>query len=591
MQRADWQRKEALAFSGAALLVFAYVLLRAVLVPWVNDEAFSLGAYVESRDFLPFRALMDANNHPLNSAIGCLMHELFGLSRLGSRIGSVLAFVLFAWAAYQLGLRAQDAVARWCLWLALLGCPFLLDFFSLFRGYGIAFACWLAATEMLMRLVERWSTRRLAAVLILLIVGHAAVLVTVPLWLAVQVVLAALLFRSRAVLAARERARDITLLVLLGVLPWAGAMAYSWALKEHGALYWGSLDGFMNVVMRMLLLYVIGDGSPKAQWGVLLAVVLASGVLLLPPGRRAALLVPVGLLWTDALSRVAMAHLLGINYPMDRAAAHLVPWALLVIAYAADRLALRSRWLALLALPLLWLPARTVMQANLRETMLWTFQSPPDDLVRRIGAIQAAGPRLLSGPEHMRWPLALEARRQGVVPTRVDVDAPDARWMELRIVVGRDAARSAQGFHVLDSFPATGHYLLERDAPLRIKEELAWQSAAWDGAPEYLNLLDSDTLLDGHDRILEVSGPIDSGGAPLPFQLVVATVGGEGTPQYYEGYPLEQLRPCWTGEALRVRLLVPAHPGASGRSIYFWNVRQRSLRAGPFRLRLLKPST
>jgi len=62
------------------LIAFAigiYLILRAVFIPLVHDEAATFFHYIHSFDFVPFIAHWDANNHILNSALasffsGCL---------------------------------------------------------------------------------------------------------------------------------------------------------------------------------------------------------------------------------------------------------------------------------------------------------------------------------------------------------------------------------------------------------------------------------------------------------------------------------------------------------------------------------------
>ena len=153
-------------------------------MPWVHDECASLFWYVERGEWLPGLAHWDANNHLLSTAIGLMSYKLVGLSLLGSRIGSVLAFGLYAWAAWRIGGRAERITVRWSLLFALLLCPFVLDFFSLFRGYGLQMAFWLVALDGALRYAENRGSRALAQALTGLLLANAAVLSLVPLWAA-----------------------------------------------------------------------------------------------------------------------------------------------------------------------------------------------------------------------------------------------------------------------------------------------------------------------------------------------------------------------------------------------------------------------
>ncbi|HRH38861.1 MAG TPA: hypothetical protein PK760_10975, partial [Flavobacteriales bacterium] len=147
MHAMDRMKADRWPFAALSGTVFLYVLLRAALIPIVLDESTSFLMFVQDGAFLPFHSQWDANNHFLNSFCGWVGWSLGGLHLLSLRWASVLSFALFAFSAWRIGMFVQGRIVRWCLWLALLGCPFLLDFFSLFRGYGPAMAFLLLSLE------------------------------------------------------------------------------------------------------------------------------------------------------------------------------------------------------------------------------------------------------------------------------------------------------------------------------------------------------------------------------------------------------------------------------------------------------------
>ncbi|MBK8497233.1 MAG: hypothetical protein IPL52_00085 [Flavobacteriales bacterium] len=192
-------RSERIVFIATAGMVFLLVLLRALLVPLVHDEATSFIAYAQGGRFLPFASLWDANNHYLNSLLGFIGFKLFGLKLLALRYGSVLSYLLFAWSAWRLGHLVQHRTVRWVLWSALLLCPFLLDFFSFFRGYGPAMAFLLFSVQALLRFAQWHRRGDLLAVLLGMAVANGFLLALVPLWAVILVVLTVLVSRSAVV--------------------------------------------------------------------------------------------------------------------------------------------------------------------------------------------------------------------------------------------------------------------------------------------------------------------------------------------------------------------------------------------------------
>ncbi len=573
------ERKFFLLLSAIAWLIIA---VRAHLIPWVNDEALTFLLYVEPRDYLPGIAAWDANNHFLNSALMSAAYETLGLSHLGSRLGNVLAFGAFAWAVFQLGAHLHSALVRWCLWLALLFCPLLFELFTLARGYGMGIAFWLAATVWMMRLAGAWSLRALLWSLALLLLANAAVMAALPVW-AVTLVALAFLFARHAQAAARWL--GALAWILLGAAPLIGAVWYSMELRARGGYFIGSLDGFVPVSVASLMKELIGTDDTAVAWTVSLLVAVAMVLVVWKHRRDRVLLIPVALLGADVLSRIGMAWLLEVNYPIDRAVAHLIPWASFVLAVVLDRASMRRPAVAVIAIVLLALPARTLLTINWQRSVLFPAQGPAESLVRRITDEQAGGPTLLGGPRHMSMPLALEARRLGLEAPRLDGDIPLSPWFEHRITWGRPDADAALGYVIIDS-AATGHFLLKREQPLVLVAEWEGSAPPTEGPTEYIVLLQGDTLTTAVDRIIDIDGPMDSDGEPIALNLVVAANGSDGSGLYYESYLIHLLRPRWNGERLRLRVPVPAIANAVERRIYIWNIERRPLRTGPFKVSL-----
>lgn len=117
------------------LLLFLYVAVRAYLLSFTYDEC---GTYL----FIRVNAYKDlfstANNHLLNSFFVWILSNIFGNSEIVLRAPNVLAYVLFLIYSYKLLKTLSNK------WFALIGFlllnlnPFMLDFFSLSRGYGLA---------------------------------------------------------------------------------------------------------------------------------------------------------------------------------------------------------------------------------------------------------------------------------------------------------------------------------------------------------------------------------------------------------------------------------------------------------------------
>lgn len=127
------------------LIVFSlwvYILLRAVYVPITHDEAYS---YLLIKSNYISAMAGTANTHWLNSLGMKIGSLLLGDQPWQLRIFSMLAWFLFGFSAINISEQIKNKFAGTGLFIVLVANPFLLDFFSLARGYGLACAFILAA--------------------------------------------------------------------------------------------------------------------------------------------------------------------------------------------------------------------------------------------------------------------------------------------------------------------------------------------------------------------------------------------------------------------------------------------------------------
>jgi len=135
-----------------ALLLFSYVLLRASWISFTHDEAvtYLYGIRPGLEPLLRFD-FVDANNHLLNTVSSFFSAQIFGPGELALRLPNVVAYGVYLWASAALARRLEDSVCGFCAFALLNLQPFLLDFFSLSRGYGLALACMMASLWLFLR--------------------------------------------------------------------------------------------------------------------------------------------------------------------------------------------------------------------------------------------------------------------------------------------------------------------------------------------------------------------------------------------------------------------------------------------------------
>ena len=124
---------------GIAAFLFSYTAYRAAILSITWDEAFSYLQFVRHEIFIPEKyELMHANNHFLNTWLNIYFVKWFGVSELVLRMPSLIGHLLFLFFSYKL---VRDFENKWLTIASFLIInlnPYILDFFSLSRGYGLS---------------------------------------------------------------------------------------------------------------------------------------------------------------------------------------------------------------------------------------------------------------------------------------------------------------------------------------------------------------------------------------------------------------------------------------------------------------------
>jgi hypothetical protein len=121
-------------------LLFSYTAARAYLLSITWDEAYSFIGYVINSEIAYPDSFgdMSANNHLLISWIDIILVKWFGASELILRLPSLLAHLLFLVFSAKLLSHFQNKWVLLASFLIINLNPYLLDFFSLARGYGLS---------------------------------------------------------------------------------------------------------------------------------------------------------------------------------------------------------------------------------------------------------------------------------------------------------------------------------------------------------------------------------------------------------------------------------------------------------------------
>ncbi len=365
-----------------SVVMFVYVALRAAWVPFTFDEIYTFLFHVQVGDMQPFYARMDANNHVVNSLAAHLCYLALGKSTLALRLPNVLSFGLFVWYL----IKSREFFKDQSLWLlffaSLVFCHFFIDFFNLCRGYGMSMAFMIGCIYHSLSFQKSEKTIQLAAACLLLSLSIWANLSLLVFAVAAAGILVAITASQlyNKFTWAKAGINSFIILLFLSV-PFVYAIYYSLALKDAGALYFGSNVGFWHATIGSVNSFI----SEGQFWGkpflyLALAAFAGSWILKAFFRPKPAVLIANLLFAATIIGTILLHHILGVKYPLERAALHLIPLFFLALFLNFDGHVFKSRF-ALGIFPIM-LCVHFISTANLSHSTRWKSEAVPHEFYR-----------------------------------------------------------------------------------------------------------------------------------------------------------------------------------------------------------------
>lgn len=320
------------------LVLFVYLVLRAWLVEPLKDELMTYFFFLETGRIVGQDIILDANNHLLNSFLAHFLNGFDNGNFFLMRIPNLLAFPLYFWGIHALLKDLGKDWQRFLVLLAVICIPFTLEYFACTRGYGLAlgFFVWTLVWT------RKWLRAPSAKVLLIAYFFAWFTILSNLTYLTSGCICAAILvFYQLANLKQISRSQHLVQgLIHVGffasLIPF---VQFAGRLKEAGAFYYGSLDGFWPVTCKSVLRYTIFYDGEWLKYPLGLFFLALIGLALVRLFRYRIIgfsKLPEAVYYFFLAGNVAaiffMAKVLKVNYPEDRVAMHLVPLTLLLIA-------------------------------------------------------------------------------------------------------------------------------------------------------------------------------------------------------------------------------------------------------------------
>lgn len=351
------------------LFTFSYVLIRGFSIGITHDEALTY-KIIQGDEILKGTA----NHHWLNTQLSSFSSWLFGAKEFALRLPNILSFAVFWFFLFRISKNFLKSSFTQITLLLLLCCnPFILDFFSLCRGYGLSLAFLTASIFYLFRMVDlKGDAKPIHSYLVAVfsILALSANLNTLNYFLIAQ----ALILLSLIVFNPKNWIVSLIVLVILSGITLYFSLDRLFFLKDQKELYFGT--GSLNTTIDNLIyssFYLI-NGFEKVfiLRYLLYALILLAGFLAIRKKQLfSSSAISLIVLAAVFIALIAENLLFEALYPINRSSLYLYPIILLAFLLNVDELKSKAFRISLYTCSILFI-LWSLLAANFQRTMTWS---------------------------------------------------------------------------------------------------------------------------------------------------------------------------------------------------------------------------
>ncbi|MEY4936161.1 MAG: hypothetical protein RIS64_2520 [Bacteroidota bacterium] len=378
------------------LTIGIYIIYRAATLSLVHDESLTYNT-VKLNEASPW--INDANNHWLNTSLITFCAKIMGEKEWVLRLPNILSYFCYTFFGVLILNRLKNSILKYTSFLSLVLNPFLLDFFSLARGYGLAIGFMVASIFFLLKLSD--DSRQKNALIgfglfsILSVLSNATLLIF---YLSAMFIWALLQFRTQGIRFFYNPIVIATSVVHLYVLK--KVLDFVFFLKSINGLYAGGNTGFISdVIGSNLTTLFYEEKSFFLKWvaPISLFIVLLFGILAIyqifnwinnQKMKQSEILFL--LLAMSVLIPIVQFHVLKVLFPTERGAVFYYPLFIFALFGTLDLL--EKKWIHYwLTLPLSsFILYNFSVTANVTHCYTWGYERHTKEFLTYVKILQAA---------------------------------------------------------------------------------------------------------------------------------------------------------------------------------------------------------
>lgn len=387
-----------------ALLLLTYIVYRAAALSFTLDESTTWLYYGAPSGFFPDSPDSNlANHHLLNTWLMKLCSIFFGTSEFALRMPNVLAGGGYLIASIAFAMKFPPV--RGVLFFIAMTChPYILQYFSMARGYGLAITFLFSGLFLAWQYWEESkSVKLLVGSLLLMVAAVGANLSTVDFVLpffGLQFLL--LLFSGTN----RNRVHLIISFIAMSVITVLVWLHGNYLEKYH-ALHWGGTEGIWSETISSLCGSLSYDASYSINIRAMLRLFLEISCGIIVIGsiwnlfriKERSTMVPLlsgSLLFTLAFILI-LHYWRGTLFPLGRTALFLVPLFIMTLMLTLNHFGNIMRRFTVIysSFFCVALVIHLIMNANFRQTMEWYYEADSKQVALDLHELDPEGKQTL----------------------------------------------------------------------------------------------------------------------------------------------------------------------------------------------------
>ena len=372
--------------------LFAYVAYRAQYLSFTHDESLTFSILFGNEIYRN-----SANNHLLNTYLMDFCLRIWGDTEGVLRLPNVLCFVIYSFFSFKISKRLTGSFLQIACFLLLLLNPFILDFFSLARGYGLSLAMMVGSIYFLLKILDNhkslidnylfalFSIYAVIANFTLLIFYLSAMSVWGLIWL----------YNEKWKVF--TRVIPLSILVAHGIILF-NLMKFLFYLKSINGLYAGGVSGFIESVVDsniIALLYNENMGTTFLKDVLVYVVIFSFSIIFVlnfisifkKPLLKSSLVLMVVLVLCIIIP-IVQNRALGILYPTERTASfYYILWVLPCVFYLFEKPVLKKIHTISIYVFTGFIILNFINTANLKYCNSWKYDADTKDMMLTVNQL------------------------------------------------------------------------------------------------------------------------------------------------------------------------------------------------------------